>query len=373
MDLELNEDQRLLRDSVARLLAERHGAEARQRHGAETRALWADFAALGLLGLPFGEAMGGSGLGAVETMLVMQEFGRAMVLEPYLASVVVAGTLLALTGQKAAIERLIAGSSIPVLAHAEDKARHDLAHVASTARWQDGRWVLDGRKIVVSHGADADLLIVSARSSGAVGEEDGVSLFLLPADTPGLLRQAYVTVDGAPAANLVLEGIRLPDSQRIGPAGGAMTLIRQAAARAIAALCAEAVGAMEQMQALTVEYLKTRQQFGRAIGSNQALQHRAVEMQVALEQARSMALFAAMMAEAAPAERDRAMSAAKLQIHRSMRFLGQQAIQLHGGIGITEEYAIGHLFRRAAVIEQSFGDTPYHLARLVEAGGLAPV
>jgi len=379
MNFDLSDEQRMLQDSVQRLLAERCSFEQRLAHRAEPKgysgALWKHYAEMGLLGLPFAEADGGLGGGPVDILLVMQAMGRALALEPYLATVVLAGGLLREAGseaqRRALAPAIAAGELTLAFAHAEAQSRHTLADVATTAREQAGGWLLDGAKRYVVGGDSADRLIVSARSAGSARDRDGLSLFLVDANAPGVMRRGYRTQDHCRAADIRLDRVTVGPEAKLGPAGGALPAIERAVDAATAALCAEAVGVMERLHEITVEYLKVRKQFGVAIGSFQALQHRAVDMLVAIEQARSMALYATMMcADPDVDERTRAVSAAKVQIGRSARFVGQEAIQLHGGIGMTEECQAGHYFRRLTMIEMQFGDTPHHLRRLARAGGL---
>ena len=379
MDFSLTDEQRLLKESLERLLAERYGFEARQRFMGEragwSRTLWKSYAELGLLGLPFEEKHGGIGGGPVETMIVMEAFGRALALEPFFATVVLAGGLLkhgASEAMRAALLPKIArGDLLLAFAHAERQSRYDLAYVAATARRDGGDYVLDGAKSLVIHGDCADKLIVSARLAGGHRDRDGLALFVVDAEAAGVSRRAYPTVDGLRAAEVTFSGVRVGADQIVGEPGGAFPLIAQAVDAAIAALTAEAVGAMAAVHEMTVEYAKTRKQFGVPIGSFQVLQHRAAEMLIALEQARSMAFYATMMAEEPdPTERRRAIAAAKVQIGRSGRFVGQQAIQLHGGIGMTMEYKAGHYFKRLTAIDAMFGDADHHLAKLACLGGL---
>jgi pimeloyl-CoA dehydrogenase small subunit len=378
MDFDLSEEQRLLQDSVDRLLADHYTFDKRKAYLAEpegwSRALWAQYAELGLLGLPFAEEHGGFGGGGIETMLVMQALGRVLALEPYLAAVVLAGTALRLAGtpaqQSALLPQVAEGRLILAFAHGERQARYDLSDVLTTATQKSGGWVIDGAKSVVAHGDSADKLIVSARTSGDRNSPDGIGLFLVDANANGVARRAYRLRDGMGAAEIALSRVEIAGDAALGEIGQAFPVIERVVEAGIAATAAEAVGAMETMQAMTLEYLKTRQQFGRPIGDNQALQHRATEMFVALEQGRSMALLAAMMVEEPDAaERARNIAMAKVGIGQAARFVSQNAVQLHGGIGMTEEYAVGHYFRRVMVIEHSFGDTAHHLSRLAEQVG----
>ena len=373
MDFDLTEEQRLLRDSVGRLLADRYTFEKRKTYLGEpdgwSRELWSQYAELGLLGLPFPEQHGGFGGGGVEIMLVMEAFGRALILEPYLATVVLAGTALRLAGseaqQSAILPRVAEGSLLLAFAHGERQARYDLPDVLTTARRKGDGWVLDGAKSVVIYGDSADTLIVSARTEGDRNDTDGITLFVVDGGASGVARRAYALRDGTRAAEIALAGVEVAAGAVLGEVGAAYPVIERVVETGIAATAAEAVGAMDTMQAMTLEYLKTRQQFGQPIGRNQALQHRASEMFVALEQARSMAMLAAMtIDEPDAAERARNISMVKAGVGQAARFVSQNAVQLHGGIGMTEEYAVGHYFRRVMVIEHTFGDTAHHLSRL---------
>jgi len=379
MDFDLSDEQRMLQDSVQRLLAEQCSFE--QRHALITgpadagKALWRQFAELGLLGLPFAEEDGGFGGGTVDTFIVMQAIGRALAPLPYLATVVLCGGLLraaASPAQRAELVPAIAAGELTLaFAHSENQARYDLADVRTTARRQGEGWVLDGEKRFVLNGDTADRLIVSARVAPAGTGEDALALFMLDANAVGVTRRGYATQDRGRCADVKLKSVQVGEDALIGEAGNALTAIEQAVDAAIAALCAEAVGAMTCAHELTVDYLKVRKQFGVAIASFQALQHRAVDMLVAAEQARSMALYATMMCtEPDRTERRRAISAAKVQVNNSGRFVGQEAVQLHGGIGMTEECQVGHYLRRLSMIEMMFGDTAHHVRRLARAGGL---
>jgi pimeloyl-CoA dehydrogenase small subunit len=379
MDFDLNDEQRLLKDSVERLLADRYDFESRKKFMAEpegfSRELWRQYAELGLLGLPFAEADGGIGGGPVETMIVMEAFGRALALEPFLATVVLAGGLIRHGGsdaQRAAlIPKIADGSLLLAFAHSERQARYDLADVGATARRDGAGFVLDGAKSLVLHGDSADKLIVSARVAGDRRDRDGIGLFLVDASAKGVSRRGYQTVDGLRAAEVTLAGVTVGADAAIGLPGAALPLIERVVDEAIAAMAAEAIGGMAAMHELTVEYLKTRKQFGVPIGSFQVLQHRAVDMFVALEQARSLALLATMMVqEPEPVERHKAIAAAKVQVGRSGKLVGQQAVQLHGGIAMTMEYKAGHYFKRVTAIDTTFGDADYHLAWLARNGGL---
>ncbi len=377
MDFDLTDEQRLLKESVDRLIADRYSFEQRKKYAAEREIrrhdLWKQYAEIGLLGLPFPESLGGFGGGPVETMIVMEAFGRGLILEPYFSTVILGGGLVRRTGTTAQQNELIPlitqGKLSLAFAHLERKSRWNLADIATTAREDGSAWILNGAKSVVLHGDTADNILVTSRISGDRQDRDGIGLFLMDADASGLTRRGYPTQDGLRAAEITLADT--PAKAAIGEPGHALPAIEQAVDEAIAALCAEAVGVMSCMHETTLEYLKTRQQFGRPIGQFQALQHRSVDMLTALEQARSMAMFATIMsAETNPVERRRAISAAKVQIGRSGRHLGQEAIQLHGGIGMTMEYKVGHYFKRMTMIDQMFGDADHHLTELARLGGL---
>ncbi|HEY1944164.1 MAG TPA: acyl-CoA dehydrogenase [Roseiarcus sp.] len=379
MDFDLNEEQRLLADNVARLMKDRYGFENRKTYQATTHGfseeLWRRYAELGLLGLPFSEEDGGFGGGAVETMLVMEAFGRALALEPYLATVVLAGGVIRRAARQELraelAPQIAAGDLRLAFAHSERQSGWDLFDVTASARKDGGGYVLNGEKGLVLHGDSADKLVVSARIAGGQRERTGLGLFLVDAAAPGVARRGYPTQDGQRAAEITLTNVRVEPEAVIGDPENAAPVIERVVDEAIAALCAEAVGAMSEAQAMTVDYLKTRKQFGVPIGSFQALQHRAADMVVALEQARSMMMFATMMAgEHDAAARGKAISAAKAQIGRSAKFIGQQATQLHGGIAMTYEYKLGHLFKRMTMIDMAFGDTEAHLRRLSEADSL---
>jgi pimeloyl-CoA dehydrogenase small subunit len=370
MDFEYTEEQRLLRESLDRLLGDSYEFAQRKAYMAApegfSRAMWAQYAELGLLGLPFAEAQGGFGGGGVETMIVMEALGRVIALEPYLATVVLAGTALKLGAsdaqQEALIPKIVDGSLRLAWAHGERQARYDLNDVVTTATKMAGSWRLDGAKSVVVHGDSADRLIVSARIAGDRHDPDGIGLFLVDPEASGVARRAYPMRDGTRAADVALSGV---EAEPLGEPGAALPVIERVVEAGIAATSAEAVGTMETMLNMTVEYMKTRVQFGKPIGENQALQHRATEMMIAMEQGRSLAMLAAVMIDDEDAaRRAHDLSTAKVGVGQAARFVSQNAVQLHGGIGMTDEYAIGHYFRRCMVIEHSFGDTSYHLSKL---------
>jgi pimeloyl-CoA dehydrogenase small subunit len=379
MDFDLSEEQRLLKESVDGLLGNSYDFDARKKYMAEkggwSKAVWGKFAEQGLLGLPFSEDDGGFGAGAIETMIVMEALGKALLLEPYLPTVVIGGGFLRHGGspkQKAAyIPAIIDGSKTFAFAQLEKNSRYDLGDVSTSAKKKGDGWVIDGEKFVVLNGESADVLVVTARTRGGQRDANGIGVFLVPGNAKGVAKKSYPTQDGLHAADITFTGVEVGADAVIGDPENALPLIERVVDDARIALCAEAVGLMDESLKSTVEYLKTRKQFGVPIGSFQTLQHRAADMFVALEQARSMAMFAAMAGDFDDArERATAVAAAKVQIGKSLKFVGQQSIQLHGGIGMTMEAKIGHYFKRLTMIENTFGDTEYHLRRVTQGGGL---
>jgi pimeloyl-CoA dehydrogenase small subunit len=379
MDFDLSEEQRLLKDSVDGLLNSSYDFESRKKYGKEkggwSKSVWNKLAEQGLLGLPFSEDDGGFGAGAIETMIVMEALGKALLLEPYLATVVLGGGFLRRGGsaaqKEAYIPGIIDGSKTFAFAQLEKNSRYDLADVSTSAKKKGEGWVIDGEKFVVLNGENADTLIVTARTKGGQRDAGGIGVFLVPGNAKGVSKKGYPTQDGLHAADITFTGVEVGADAAIGDPENALALIEQVVDDARIAMCAEAVGAMDESLKSTVEYLKTRTQFGVPIGSFQVLQHRAADMFVAVEQARSMSMFATMAADFDDAkERANAVAAAKVQIGKSAKFVGQQAIQLHGGIGMTMEAKIGHYFKRLTMIENTFGDTDYHLRRVSDRGGL---
>ncbi len=371
MDFTLSDEQRLLTDSVDRLMADRYAFDQRKNHfkepGGWSTTLWSQYAEIGLLGLPFAEQYGGFGGGAVDVMLVMEAFGRALILEPYLATVVLGGTAVRLGGSDAVKSRVLPaiadGSMKLAFAHGERQARYDVTDVMTTAKKSGAGWVLDGAKSVVTHGDCADMLVVSARTSGERDDADGITLLLVDANANGVARRSYTMRDEQRAAEVSLSGVHTDTV--LGEVGKGLALIERVIEAGIAATAAESVGCMDALHSMTLEYSRTREQFGRTIGSNQVVQHRLADMLMSLEQGRSMAMLAAMMVDEPDAdERAHNIAMAKVGIGQAGRFVSQNAVQLHGGIGMTEELAIGHYFRRCMVIERLFGDTAHYLAKL---------
>ncbi len=367
MDFDFSDDQEMLRDTVRRWVERGYDFERRRgvvKAGGFSREAWQEIADLGILGLQVPEAQGGLDLSPVDAMVVLEELGRGLVIEPYAAVALVATNLLKASSDAASAECLqgiAEGRQIVVLAQEERHSRYRLGHVETKASGAGTAWKLSGMKIVVPAGGAADAFIVSARVSGGVDDGDGVALFLVAKGAPGVTVRAYPSQDGASGADLVLADA---SATLIVAAGAALPALEHAVDTGIAALCAEAVGAMDKLVAITVEYMNTRKQFGVAIATFQALRHRIADVKMQLELARSMSYYATLKLGEAPAARRRALAQAKVQLGTSMRFVGQQCIQLHGGIGVTDEYAASHYFKRLTVIEMTFGDTLFQLGEV---------
>lgn len=370
MDFNLTEERQMLQDSLRRFLGDKYNTENRNSFIASEQGfspdVWHGLAELGMIGALFDAADGGFGGAGFDLAVLFEELGRAGAVDPLLETGVLAGGLLAALGnggQKALLEEVIAGSLQLALAHGEPAARYDLNFVETRAQETSDGWVLNGHKAVVLNGGAADKLIVSARSSGTAGEDDGISLFLVDAERAGIERRSYGTLTGGHSADIRFNDCKLPADALLGRAGGALPALETAHARAILAICAEALGAMETAKDLTIEYLKTRQQFGRPIGKFQVLQHRMADVLIEIEQARSAVINAAGHLE--DGDRDLHISAAKNLIGRVGRQVAEEAIQLHGGIGMTQEYDLGHFAKRIVLIDHLFGDTDHHLERFI--------
>lgn len=379
MDFTLSDEQAMLRDTVARYLAESDPLDARLKRRAikpeGDAQLWRALATdLGILGASLPEDAGGLGGGAVENMVIMEALGEALAVTPYLSCVVLAGGVLKAAGGARATALLSAiadGSAQVALAALEADARHAFHSVATTARREGNGWRLDGAKAVVLGAPDADHLLVTARTAGDTRDVRGVSLFLVPRDADGVTRHDYRLIDATPAADVDLAGVLLPADALLGEEGAALPLLEAAGDAAVAAQCAEATGVMRRMLADTVAYTKERKQFGQPLAAFQVLQHRMVDMFMAVEQAQSAALLATLNLDADAATRARAASAAKAVVADGIRFVGQNAVQLHGAMGMTDELAVGHYFKRATAIEQQFGAADHHLKRYVALGKAA--
>ena len=380
MNFELTQEQQLLADTFKRFAANDYTFEARAKIVASpagwSEKVWASLAEMGLLGLPFPAEHDGFGGTAVDVMIVMEAIGEALIVEPYLATVGLGGQFVMRGGSPAQQQRVLPaiaqGRCKMAFAHVEPGARYDLAHVGLRARRQGDGFVLDGHKRVVLHGAAADLLVVSARTAGQERDPHGVSLFLVDRTAPGVTVKEYRTIDELRAADINLSGVTVPRDALIGLEGAGLPLVEEVVDYATALLCAEAVGGIRHANDTTLEYLKTRRQFGVPIGTFQALQHRMVDMVISYEQARSMAYLACVKVDTAgSAERRRVVSAAKIKVADACRHVSQESVQLHGGMGMSEELKVSHTFRRLTMIAQAFGDAEHHLERFAasEAGG----
>lgn len=379
MDFDFTEEQTLLRNMVQSFVRDNYDFDSRMAIvGSEegmSRENWTQFAELGLLAAPFDESLGGLGGGPVDAMIIMEEFGKGLVTEPFLPTVVLCGGLLARHAgdaqKEAFLTPLIAGGKIWALAYAEPKSRFNPANVETVAKPDGEGFVLNGQKSVVGAGPWADCLIVSARTSGEGWQPGGISLFIVEKSAQGVATQDYETVDGGRAADIGFENVVLGPDALVGPLDGGLPLLEEALDYGIAAVCGEAVGAMHQAHQATVEYCKTRHQFGVPIGSFQVLQHRMVDMFVAYEQSVSLTYMVNMHVGGDAETRSRAASGAKVQIGRAGRYVGQSAVHLHGGMGMSEELNVGHYFKRLTAIDAQFGNIDYHLKRFAEipAGG----
>lgn len=376
MNFDLTEEQQMLQDSLRRFLANEYTFDKRREFinsGKGTDdGIWNAFAEMGLLAYTFPEENDGLGGNAIDTMLVMESFGRALVTEPYLATVVLAGGLIRDNGsdaQKADILPAIAsGEKRMAFAHYEQGARYNLSHVNTSASSEGNGYVLNGSKAAVIHGGQAHQLIVSARTSGNARDENGLSLFLVDADADGVTINDFLTHDGFRTAEVTLNNVKVGADALVGAADQAFAAIEKVIDQGTAALCAEAVGAMDAMVEATVEYTQTRKQFGVPIARFQVLQHRMADMFIQAQQGRSMAIVAAAYADSDDREaRREAISQAKLLIGQGARLVGQAGVQLHGGMGVTDEMWASHLFKRLTLVNLLFGDSDYHLAKVSDA------
>jgi alkylation response protein AidB-like acyl-CoA dehydrogenase len=372
VNFEFSDEQQQLHDSVDRYLTERYNFDKFRAINASQsgwdKAAWAGLAELGVLAINVPVAQGGLGFGPLETLAMMGPCGRSLLLEPYLSSAVIATACLRAFADDAEaaalLTRMAEGAAIAVLAHFEPESRFETQWVTTKAERTQAGYRLDGHKAVVMHAAAADTLLISARTAGDACLASGVTLFRVPRDAPGLTFASYPTIDGQRAADVYLTAVEVPAGSRLGKDGAALPAIEAALDIGLAALCAEAVGVMQALVDATVMYVQTRQQFGVAIGRFQALQHRIADMLIHLEQARSMSYLAALRcADANVTERRRALSAAKAVIGQASRFVGQQAVQLHGGMGMTDELVVSHWFKRLTAAELMFGDSDAHLQR----------
>lgn len=371
MDFSFSEEQDLLRDSLRSFLQDQYSFEVRRATLRTPQGwrpeLWRSLATdLGILSMQFPERVGGLNADAVSTMVVMEELGRALVVEPYLETVVICGGLLARSGSALADEALSqigSGERVVAFAWSEPGSRYDFAAVSTSARREKNGWRLDGVKSVVTAAPWASHLLVTARTGGSAGERAGVSLFLVEKSTAGITASDYPTIDGRRASDIVFDAVRVPADALIGAEGQSLEVIEQIADAAIAAISAEAVGVLSRLQRDTVEYTRQRKQFGQPLSAFQVLQHRMVDMYMEVEMAQSAMYLATLKLPASALERSLAASVAKVTVNKACRFVGQNAVQLHGGMGMTDELAVSHYFKRATMIEAEFGSVDFHLAR----------
>ena len=372
MDFSFTEEQSMLRDTVASYLQDKYDFETRRKITASEAGwrpdYWKAFAEeLGILGAPFSEDLGGLGGGATENMIVLEEFGKALVVEPYLGTVVIGGGFLKHSGYAGAsdlIGKIIGGELITAFAYAEPQGRYTWSDLKTTAKKDGSGYVLNGHKAVVVGAPWATHLIVTARTGGGQRDAGGVSVFIVDKNAKGVVTRNYPTVDGQRASEVFFENVSVGADALIGGEGAGLPLVEKVMDEATVALCAEAVGVLRKLHEGTLEYTKQRKQFGQPIATFQVLQHRMVDMFIQVEQAVSMTYMATIKVDDESAdERAKATSAAKVQIGRACKFVGQNAIQLHGGMGMTDELAIGHYFKRATLIESAFGATDHHLSR----------
>lgn len=372
MNFDLTEERQMLQDTLRRFLRDRYDTATRNTiltsDSGMSAQIWAELAELGVIGALFTEEQGGFGGKGFDIAVVFEELGRAGVVEPFLDTAVLAGGLIADLGdaaQQALVEQIIGGALQLAFAHGEPTSRYDLTRVATTAQTKGDEIVLGGRKAVVVNAEAADYLVVSARESGAQDDADGISLFLVPKDTQGLTVQGYALLAGGRAAEVTLDNVSLPASARLGAAGQAANAIEARIAAANVAQTAETLGAMETAVALTKDYLGTRKQFGRPIGTFQALAHRFSDLLIEMEQARSAVILGAGHLEAERGLRERHISATKNLMGRVGRLVGEESIQLHGGIAMTQEYELAHIAKRIVMADHRFGDVDHHLERFI--------
>jgi alkylation response protein AidB-like acyl-CoA dehydrogenase len=371
MDFNFTEEQSMLRDTIASFLQDKYDFETRRKIVSSDSGWRADYwkafaEELGILGAPFSEDLGGLGGGAIDNMIVMEEFGKALVIEPYLGTVVIGGGFLKHSGYSNAasvIEGIIGGTTTIAFAYAEPQARYTWRDLKTTAKKDGSGWTLNGHKAVVVGAPFATHLVVTARTGGAQRDSGGVSVFLVDKSLPGIVTRDYPTVDGNRASEVYFENVSLPADALIGEEGNGLPLVEKVIDEATVAVGAEAVGVLRKLHEGTLDYAKQRKQFGTAIANFQVLQHRMVDMFIEVEQSVSMTYMATIKVDESAAERAKAVSAMKVRVGRACKFVGQNAIQIHGGMGMTDELAIGHYFKRASLIEGLFGSVDHHLKR----------
>jgi alkylation response protein AidB-like acyl-CoA dehydrogenase len=373
MDFSLTDEQTMLADSVSRFISNDYDFDTRMKIAESddnfSADLWRTYAELGWTAVPFAEEDGGLGGGTIEIMLMMEQFGRGLVIEPFLANIILAGGVLRRAGtaeQKSAwMAEIIAGNLQATLAFGEPQARFNIADITTTAVADGDQFTINGQKSMVLNGGSAELIIIPARTSGGQRDKDGITLFAVPASSEGLTRKSYKTVDAHAAAEITLNDVRVPASAMLGNLGAGHEILEAVVGDATLAVCAEAIGIMRTMHDKTVEYAKSRVQFGVPIGSFQALQHRMVDTLIACEQSQSLLLWTALLDSEGSSETQKAISALKYQIGTAGKLVGQEAVQIHGGMGVTWELDIAHYFKRLSAIEILFGNTDFHLDRFV--------
>jgi len=371
VDFNFTEEQDMVRDGLSRMVREQYGAEERRALIASddswSREIWDQLAELGILGMAFSEEDGGFGGSAIDSMIVMQEFGQGLVVEPFVPTVVCAGGFLKHAGTAAQKEEhiggIVSGERVFAFAYAEPRGRYDLANLETTAKKDGGDYVLNGQKAVVIGAPWASHFIVTARTGGERTDTRGISVFVVDKSAGGVVTRDYATVDGRRASEVYFENVRVPAEALIGEEGNALPLIERVTDEAIAAQCAEACGAMKVAHAMTLDYAKQRKQFGVPIASFQVLQHRMVDMYTEYECSVSMTYLATLRLESEERERKQAVSAAKVRVAQAAHHVGQEAIQIHGGNGMTDEYAIGHYFKRLTIFDSEFGNIDHHMKR----------
>lgn len=377
MDFNFTEEQDMVRDGLSRMVREQYGAEERRQLIASeegwSTAVWGQLAELGILGMSFSEEDGGFGGGAIDSMVIMEEFGKGLVVEPFVPTVVCAGGFLKHAGTAAQKEEhiggIVSGERVFAFAYAEPRGRYNLADLETTAKKDGGDYVLNGHKAVVIGAPWASHLIVTARTGGERSDKQGISVFVVDKSAAGVVTRDYATVDGRRASDVYFENVRVSAEALIGEEGNALPLIERVTDEAIAAQCAEACGAMKVAHAMTLDYAKQRKQFGVPIASFQVLQHRMVDMYTEFECSVSMTYLATLRLDASERERQQAVSAAKVRVGQAAHHVGQEAIQIHGGNGMTDEYAIGHYFKRLTIFDSEFGNIDHHMKRHIALAG----
>jgi pimeloyl-CoA dehydrogenase small subunit len=376
MDFSYTEEQTLLRNSVSKFLADRYDFETFKKISRSdagwSKENWQQFAELGLMAAPLPEEFGGLGGGPVDTMIVMEEFGKALVVEPFASTVVIGGGFVKHGGSQAMMEewlgKIAGGETVMAFAFAEPQGRYNYADLMTTAKKNGSSYTLNGQKAVVLGAPHADTLVVTARTAGSQRDSDGVTVFLVDKNAAGVACRDYPTIDGLRASEITFENVEVPGAGVIGEVDNGLGLIERVTDEAIAAHASEAVGAMKALLEATVEYSKTRKQFGVPIGKFQVLQHRMVDMFMNMEQTASITLMVTLKLDESDAERKKAASAAKVQLGKAGRFVGQQAVQIHGGMGMTDELNVGHYFKRLTMLDTLYGNVDHHLKRYASLG-----